>query len=232
MSYNGQFGDYNIDICLCIDKTGSMSPIINTVKANALNLYSDITEALREKGKYVNQLRIRIVWFGDYVADGENAMIVSDFLTMPDEMDKFREGVECITAYGGGDTPEDGLEALAIAMRSPWNREGWKRRHIIAVFTDAPAHDLGHSAKSPSYPKSNMPATFGELSAMWGDEDDESAEMDFQAKRLLLFAPNDSYWKTISNAWENTVIRNAKEATGLAEVTYRAMLDTIVNSVG
>lgn len=231
MSYNGQFGDYNIDICLCIDKTGSMSPIINTVKANALNLYADISNALEEKGKHVNQLRIRIVWFGDYVADGDNAMIVSDFLNMPEDMEKFREGVECITAYGGGDTPEDGLEALAIAMRSPWCRDGWKKRHIIALFTDAPAHDLGYSSKVAGYPRANMPKTFGELSAMWGDED-TPGEMDFQAKRLLLFAPNDSYWKTISNAWENTIIRNAREATGLSDVTYQAMLDTIVNSVG
>ena len=70
MSSNGQFG-YNIDICLCIDKTGSMSPIINTVKDNALNLYRDIRNSLEEKGKHVNRLRVKVIWFGDYKADKE-----------------------------------------------------------------------------------------------------------------------------------------------------------------
>ena len=31
--------DYNVDIVMCIDATGSMGPIINDVKANALSFY-------------------------------------------------------------------------------------------------------------------------------------------------------------------------------------------------
>ena len=61
MDFNGQFGDYNIDICLVIDKTGSMKPIINTVKQNALNLYSDITNSLERKQKHVGRLRVRVI---------------------------------------------------------------------------------------------------------------------------------------------------------------------------
>lgn len=231
MNGNGQFGSYNIDICLCIDKTGSMTPIIDTVKQNALHLYSDITSSLEAKGKHVDRLRIRVIWFGDYIADHENAMLISDFMTMPEDMGKFQSCVNAIKADGGGDAPEDGLEALAYAIRSPWCGDGWKRRHIIALFTDADAHELGFGKSEPNYPKSGMPANFGELSAMWGDEDNPG-EMDFQAKRLLLFAPNTSYWKTIASGWENVVIRTAAEATGLQDVTYQTMLDTIVNSVG
>lgn len=231
MNENGQFGSYNIDICLCIDKTGSMTPIIDTVKANALNLYSDIRSSLEAKGKHVGRLRIRVIWFGDYLADGESAMIVSDFMTMPDDMKQFQSCVRSIVADGGGDEPEDGLEALAFAMRSDWCKDGWKRRHIIALFTDADAHALGFGRKARNYPKTGMPADFGELSAMWGDEDNPG-EMDFQAKRLLLFAPNTSFWKTIASCWENVVIRTAREATGLQDVSYQTMLDTIVNSVG
>lgn len=231
MDFNGQFGDYNIDICLCIDKTGSMSPIIDTVKRNALNLYNDITKSLEEKGKHVGRLRIRVIWYGDYLADGKDAMLVSSFLTMPDDMSRFRDFVNSITACGGGDEPEDGLEALAYAMRSDWCKDGWKRRHIIALFTDAPTHDLGHGKTSDYYPQSDMPADFGKLTVMWGDEDNPG-EMNYQAKRLLLFAPNSSYWKTIAACWENAVIRTAKEATGLSDISYQVMLDTIVNSVG
>lgn len=228
---DNQFGGYNIDICLCIDKTGSMKPIIDTVKQNALNLYRDISQSLEAKGKHIGRLRIRLIWFGDYVADGNMAMLLSPFMIMPDEQVKMKNLVDGIVAKGGGDIPEDGLEALAYAMRSDWCQDGWKHRHIIALFTDAPAHDLGFCKSAPNYPKSGMPANFSELSAMWGDEDDPG-EMDYQAKRLLLFAPNESYWSKIANNWENVVIRTAQEATGLQDISYQVMLDTIVNSVG
>ncbi|MBE5804026.1 MAG: VWA domain-containing protein [Clostridiales bacterium] len=231
MEYNDQFGKYNIDICLCIDKTGSMKPIIDTVRQNALNLYTDIKSSLEAKGKNVGRLRIRVIWFGDYLADGENAMLVSPFLTMPEETQRFREFVNGVEAHGGGDEPEDGLEALAFAIRSDWCKDGWKRRHIIAMFTDAPAHDLGHCSEAASYPKRGMPATFGELTEMWGDEDNPG-EMNYASKRLLLFAPDRSYWNAIQCGWENTVIRTARESTGLQDISYQTMLDTIVNSVG
>ena len=229
MNNNGQLGGYNIDVCLCIDKTYSMSPIIDTVKANALNLYDDVVSALEAKGKHVNQFRIKVIWFGDYIADKE-PMLISKFLSMPKEETTFQKFVNDIVPEGGGDEPEDGLEALAYAIRSDWCQTGWKRRHIIALFTDASAHELGFCKKAPTYPRYGMPEDFGQLSEMWGDEDNPG-EMDFRAKRLLLFAPDVTFWQTIQRFWENTVIRPAERATGLADLTYQAMLDTIVNSV-
>ncbi len=230
MESSGQFGEYNIDICLVIDKTGSMKPIMDTVKSNALNLYQDITNSLEEKGKHVNRLRVRVIWFGDYLADTQ-PMLVSDFMTLPEQNAEFESIVRDVRPHGGGDAPEDGLEALAFAIRSDWCRDGWRKRHIIALFTDAPAHELGFGKADPAYPREFMPADFGELSEMWGDEDSQG-EMDYQAKRLLLFAPDQSFWHTIARGWENAVIRTTKEDKGLGDISYQVMLDTIVNSVG
>ena len=56
-------------------------------------------------------------------------------------------------------------------------------------------------------------------------------EMDFSAKRLLLFAPDVSIWNTIRSSWENTVIRSVNEATGLNDVSYKTMLEFIRNSI-
>lgn len=229
MESNGQFGRYNIDICLCIDKTGSMAPIIDTVKHNALNLYQDVRNQLEEKGKHVDQFRIRVVWFGDYLAD-KKPMLMSRFLSLPEDEKIFEEFVKGVQPDGGGDNPEDGLEALAYAIRSDWCKTGWKKRHIVAVFTDAPPHDLGYGRAASTYPKAGMPEDFGKLSEMWGDEDN-SGEMDFRAKRLLLFAPKTSYWDLIGTSWENTVIRPAEADNGLEDVSYQAILNVIVNSV-
>ena len=134
---------YNIDIVMCIDATGSMNGILDTVKSNALNFYGDLINSMRKKGKQVNDLRIKVIAFRDYVADGENAMLATDFFRMPDEQEDFRDLVNTISACGGGDEPEDGLEALAYAIRTDWTRDGDKRRHVIVVWTDAPTHELG-----------------------------------------------------------------------------------------
>ena len=223
--------NYNVDICLVIDKTDSMDPIMDTVKSNALNLYRDITGALRKKNEHlvISQLRIRLVLFGDYLAD-YNPMMVSDFLTMPDQAADLEALIRNIKPHGGGDTPEDGLEALAFAIRSDWCRDGFRRRHIIALFTDAPAHPLGYGKSDPDYPKEGMPADFGELSAMWGDEDDPG-EMEYGAKRLLLFAPDQTFWHTIKEGWENVVHCPVNASGGLSEVSYKSMLNVIANSV-
>ncbi len=229
MDNNQQIGAYNVDVCLCIDKTGSMSPIIDTVKVNALNLYHDVLDSLEKKGKHVGTFRIRVIWFGDYLAD-KTPMLVSDFLTMPDELDKYERFVKSVEPNGGGDQPEDGLEALTYAIRSDWVKTGWRKRHIIAIFTDAPAHDLGFGKEAPSYPKRGMPESFGQLSEMWGNEQ-YPGEMENKAKRLLLFAPDTSYWHKIMEGWNNAVLAPAEEAHGLQDITYQYMINTIVNSV-
>ena len=52
---------YAVDIVFCIDVTGSMTPILDTVKENALGFYDDVQANLAEKGKNVEQLRVRLI---------------------------------------------------------------------------------------------------------------------------------------------------------------------------
>ena len=44
---------YNVDMVFCIDATGSMSPVLETVKQNALNFYDDVTKVMNEKQKSI-----------------------------------------------------------------------------------------------------------------------------------------------------------------------------------
>ena len=89
---------YNVDIVMCIDATGSMNGILDTVKCNALNFYGDLINSMRKKGKQVNELRIKVIAFRDYIADGEEAMLATDFFQMPEEQADFRNLVSKITA--------------------------------------------------------------------------------------------------------------------------------------
>jgi len=100
---------YAVDIVFCIDATGSMTPIIDQVKANALRFYDDVQSNLTAKGKNVDQLRVRVIGFRDFAADGAAALDESPFFTLPDERADFSAFVNGLVAEGGGDAPESGL---------------------------------------------------------------------------------------------------------------------------
>ena len=144
---------YPIDLVFCIDATGSMRHVLDMVKHNATRLHEDIQHAMEKKHRNISKMRIRVIAFRDYLTDGDQAMMASDFFTLPEQTRQFYDCVNGITAQGGGDIPEDGMEALAYAIRSDWTREGIKRRHIIVVWSDAPTHTLGHAKIAPWYPE-------------------------------------------------------------------------------
>lgn len=219
---------YNVDLVFCIDSTGSMSNIINIVKQNALNLYADICRIMEEKHKVIDKMRVRVISFRDYLADGENAMMTSDFFDLPEQAEDLKGCVDYIEADGGGDIPEDGLEALAYAIRSPWNSEGMKKRHVIVLWSDAPTHELGHGKKAANYP-ANMAKSFEELSLWWGDIQ-TGGHMDQRAKRLLIFTPNVPEWSRIAAEWNN-VIMVTTTAEGLTDVVYEEVLAGICNTI-
>lgn len=220
---------YNVDMVFCIDATGSMRNIINMVKNNALNFYNDVVESMDKKGKSINKLRIRLVIFRDYVADGEDAMLVSDFFELPIQSKDFELCIKSVEAFGGGDDPEDGLEALGYAIRSKWDTEGMKKRHVIVVWTDANTHALGFGKSAGNYPK-NMAKDFNELTAWWGDCQNKGY-IDQNAKRLLLFAPDEPYWNTISNTWDNVIHFPSAAGEGLNEFDYKQIIDSISNTI-
>jgi hypothetical protein len=217
---------YTVDIVLCIDVTGSMSSIIERVKGKALAFYDDVTAKLSEKDKVVNSLRVKVIAYRDYYCDGDKAMQESKFFSLPSENDLFRNFVKNLSADGGGDEPENGLEALAIAMKSEWAKTGDRRRQLIVVWTDASAHPLEKEGKPSSYPQ-EMPSNFDEATDMW----DGQGSMSMSAKRLIVYAPDAYPWSDMASHWQNAMHFPSTAGDGLAEHEYSAILEQIANSV-
>jgi von Willebrand factor type A domain len=218
---------YAVDIVFCIDVTGSMTPIIDQVKANALRFYDDVQSNLTTKGKNVDQLRVRVIGFRDFVADGAAALDESPFFTLPDDRADFSAFVNGLVAEGGGDAPESGLEAVALAIDSPWTTTGDRRRQVIVVWTDQPAQPLNPSVLPPDI-ATRVPADFSALTDAW---EDEQGRMGSSSKRLILFAPDGPGWSDISGVWENVVHHPSQAGGGLSEVDYGTIIDSIGNSV-
>ena len=218
---------YAVDIVFCIDVTGSMTPIIDAVKANALRFYEDVRTNLTAKGKSVDELRVRVIAFRDFAVDGDAALAESSFYTLPDEQVAFSGFVDALTAQGGGDAPESGLEAVALAINSPWSSHGDRRRQVIVVWTDAPAHPLNFAAV-PDGLSSSVPKNFSDLTDLW---EDPQGPVGASSKRLILFAPDGPGWSEISASWENVVHHPSQAGGGLSEVDYGTIVNSIGNSV-
>jgi hypothetical protein len=218
---------YAVDIVFCVDVTGSMTPILDQVKANALRFYGDVQSNLTAKDKTIDELRVRVVAFRDIVADGEAALQESPFFELPAEETGFSGFVNGLAAEGGGDAPESGLEAVALAMTSPWTTRGDRRRQVIVVWTDQPAHSLDASALPPAL-AGRVPADFSALTDMW---EDPQGPLGSSSKRLIVFAPDGPGWSDISAVWENVVHHPSQAGSGLSDIDYGTIIDSIGNSV-
>lgn len=220
---------YAVDLVFCIDATASMDHILDMVKDNALNFYDDFQRIMNRKRKIVSRLRIRVVAFRDYYYDGDQAMLQTKFFEFPRQMEEFERCIRSIVADGGGDDPEDGLEALAYAMKSDWNMDAQKRRHVIVVWSDASTHDLGFGKAYAGYP-AKMPKDFCELTSWWGSKNNPGI-MDQSSKRLLMFTPDEASWSTIAMNWDKAIQYVSEAGTGLVDKDYEQILNAIANSI-
>ena len=225
----GQGLKYNVDVVMCIDCTGSMGGLLDTVKINALKFYPDLKESCKSKDKEVDELRIRVIAFRDFNADCANAIADTGFLNIPSQEEDFKNFVNGLVPAGGGDEPENGLEALAMAINSEWTKGGDRRRHIIVVWSDASTHPLESTLTKNEFYPTGMPKDFNELTDWW--EDEQGGKMNKSAKRLVIFAPDASAWTEIGLNWTNTIHHPAKAGTGLEDIDYETILSTIVNSI-
>lgn len=214
---------YNVDIVFCIDVTGSMTGVLETVKTNALKFYPDLMDQMEKKGKWVDKLRIKVIAFRDFEADKENALEILDFVDLPEKQEEFRSFVTALKPQGGGPEPENGLEALALAMDSDWNKGGDKQRHVIVVYSDASTHSLEEKS---GYKPDGMPSNFNELTDWW-----EQGKMDAKAKRLILFAPDAASWTDIATYWDQVIHYPSTAGGGLSEVDYDTIIKTVANSI-
>lgn len=237
---------YPVDVVFAIDATESMAPFLDQVKGRVQELEDDFSRKLAEKGRGLESLAVRVVAFRDSRDHPSSAFELSDMFRLPDGRVEFKKFVDAIQAKDGGDAPESGLEALYLAMRSPWRstpRE-LKRRHIIMLFTDADAHLLDGTQIPMKFTQAMTPRNFSQLKGCWGPSENVQL-MDQRAKRLVLFAPSqvevqdesggtalhNTIWGRVADEFENTLFVPSQAGQGVQEVTWDEVLSGLVASV-
>jgi hypothetical protein len=229
---NGTNLQYAVDIVLCVDATASMGPTLNNVKHSALSFPNRLAQEMAKKGRGISSLRLKVIAFRDYGDRADDAMSESPFFRVPADLDQFEKTVRALRPDGGGDVPESGLEALALALDSDWETGLDKRRHVVVMFTDASAHPLGdpRQTAAATYPRS-VPGSLEALYQQWGTGQSRNALMENSAKRLLMFAPEDYPWTDIADDWNNTIFFPSEAGEGLEEWEMDEIIATIANSL-
>lgn len=121
----------NVDIVFVIDVTKSMERMIDIIQTAAISFLDEFFEKMNSMKRRVENLRVKVISFRDFYYDGNHAYNESKFFTMPNEKMDLKEYLNEIYADGGGDDPESGLEALAMAMKSDFVQKG--KRNVILL---------------------------------------------------------------------------------------------------
>jgi Mg-chelatase subunit ChlD len=122
-----------VDIVFVLDITESMQPYIDAVKQNMINFAQDLAQNHRD-------YRLGLVTFEDYVVSAYPDCNCAYSKTMTPDVQKFTDWVGTLHAGGGGDIPEDPLDALVYASTLPFRPDA---QGIIILITDAPPHVAG-----------------------------------------------------------------------------------------
>jgi hypothetical protein len=118
------------DVVFLVDVTGSMAGAINNIKTNLDSIISTITAAQPSA-------LFAVTSFGDYTM-GPYAFEVNQALT--NNVAALHTAVNSLPATGGGDIPEDWINALFVLTTGAITYRAGSSRIIILV-SDAPSHD-------------------------------------------------------------------------------------------
>lgn len=218
----------NIDVVFCIDGTGSMSPCLANVKSNARRFHMEFVSAMTDLGSEIDSMRIKVIVFRDYECDGNQSMVESPFFELPTDNADFEKFLADVTATGGGDGPENGLEALYYAMKSDFTT-GAKDRQVIVLFTDAEALDLKKRAGCPGYP-SDMVDEAGLISTWSCVAQDSSLKLRERNKRLVMFAPDGTKYQDLKKKLNRSLFEPVNMADGLGDIDFQDIIKIIAAS--
>ena len=122
----------NVDIVLCLDTTGSMTPYIDELRRRLMPMLRGIISEF-------NSFRIGMVLYRDYPPD----IYITRVINFTNDINQFQRNLNTVVTWGGGDIPEAVNEALYDAAdKFPWSAES----RLIILAGDAPPHPVPKGA--------------------------------------------------------------------------------------
>ena len=130
-----------VDVVFVLDVTESMQPYIDAVKQNIINFANDLASNNRD-------YRLGLVTFEDYVVSSVPDCNCAYRNQLTSNVNEFISWVGSLHAGGGGDIPEDQLDALDYASKLPFRPQA---QGIVIIVTDAPPHHDGDGSENTQH---------------------------------------------------------------------------------
>ena len=144
-----------LDLVFTIDKTGSMGPLLNSMKTNFCKIHAELADAENY------DVRFGLVVYQDWAQEGtdEDGSNVVDSWRFTSDAAEFMEYMGSIVAGGGGDGPEAVECGLKRALDMDWREDAVK---VCILIGDAPPHGLGepNDAFKAGAPEEDMDVFF------------------------------------------------------------------------
>lgn len=196
--FEEMFNNINVDIVFTIDATESLCPFMEKINNFILSFENQLRNVLEVNNCVIDKLRVKIIIVHKYNEENNCIFEQSKFFKLPEEQKDFYDFVSKIKVHGVDD-PKGGLEALALAMQSDFTKEGVKKRHAIILFTNTSAQIISQQPDGThSKDDSNTHMNINTLYDLWGNMNDN-------AKRFVMFAPDTVPWSEIEIDFENTL---------------------------
>jgi pSer/pThr/pTyr-binding forkhead associated (FHA) protein len=129
IDFRGESQGRPVDIVVVFDVTESMQPYIDGIKEKTIEFADQLAKGNRD-------YRLGLVTFEDYVVRQDTVFTRS--------AREFKSWIGGLQAGGGGDIPEDSLDALVVASRFPFRPEA---QAVVLLITDAPNHSRGDGSE-------------------------------------------------------------------------------------
>ena len=122
--------EQTLELGLLLDCTASMSSWIDRAKQTIHEIIDKAIKECEEDGK----LKCRVSFVGYRDIKESRRFEVLPFTNNIDEVKTF---ISKVSAFGGGDQPEDMQGGLKLSLMQDWTEEAVKR---VVIITDAPPH--------------------------------------------------------------------------------------------
>lgn len=196
------------DIVVCVDITGSMTPVIDNLKREIHRFVTDL-ESPPEQGLQPVDWRLKVIGFRDLNVDGTPWVNRSSALTSTET--EARAQVDALHAEGGGDEPESALDAIWVAVSETDWRPSCTR--VVVLFSDATTHPTLH------------PDTVS-AGAVGGDASAVAQSLVEKSCSLHAWAPHCPVWDTLASVPKVQFNALDHAGDGLSSVDFsRLMLD-------
>ena len=191
--------DYlSFDVVFCVEATSEMANYRDEINDFILKSFKNkIEESVEDCNESAEtNLRVRFIHFND-VATSPHPFICSEFMKYDHNV--VEEYLKTID-YKGGYGYCNAIEALSLAIRSPWDKGNMTKRAIVIV-SKGKVRELGGVQKNQTEYPSNVPKDLAELGRIWEGIETDTESSYFPAHSIIFAIVSKTYPWVELQAW-------------------------------